>query len=148
MTSHPYLLQPIQLKQRHEMQVQALQTSTLGAGQLSLRSAFSHIIGQEGMWALWKGNGVTVLHRIPYSAINFWAYERLTELWRNHASPEHSSASLDCARRLGAGGIAGGIACAVVSLLLWLAQYAQPFSLTPFQHVIHHIDHLSSGLRS
>ncbi len=26
--------------------------------------------------ALWKGNGVTVVHRLPYSAINFFTYER------------------------------------------------------------------------
>ena len=27
--------------------------------------------------ALWKGNGVTIVHRLPYSAINFFVYERL-----------------------------------------------------------------------
>jgi solute carrier family 25 (mitochondrial phosphate transporter), member 23/24/25/41 len=44
----------------------------------SLRQAFSAIVRSEGLAALWKGNGATIVHRLPYSAINFWAYERLT----------------------------------------------------------------------
>lgn len=44
----------------------------------SLRQAFSAIVRNEGLAALWKGNGATIVHRLPYSAINFWAYERLT----------------------------------------------------------------------
>ena len=97
------------------LQVQALRAAPSGIGQLSLSSAFSHVIRQEGILALWKGNGVTVVHRIPYSAINFWAYERITELWRRHVPAEKSNASLDCARRLASGGLAGGLACAVVT---------------------------------
>ena len=31
------------------------------------------------MRALWKGNGVTVLHRLPYSSINFYAYENIMD---------------------------------------------------------------------
>ena len=37
--------------------------------------------------ALWKGNGVTIVHRLPYSAVNFWAYERATQLWLQHYPP-------------------------------------------------------------
>ena len=97
------------------LQVQGLKTVPSGIGQLSLGRAFSHVIRQEGLLALWKGNGVTVVHRIPYSAFNFWAYERITELWRQHVPPEKSNPGLDCARRLASGGLAGGLACAVVS---------------------------------
>ena len=78
------------------------------------------MVRQEGILALWKGNGVTVLHRIPYSAINFWAYERLTELYRQRMPPEKSNATIDCARRLAAGGLAGSLACAVVNPLTTL----------------------------
>ena len=99
------------------LQVQALKVAPTAAGQLSLNRAFSHIVRQEGIAALWKGNAVTVIHRLPYSAINFWAYERLTELWRQRVPPERSNATLDCARRLAAGGLAGSLACAVVSPL-------------------------------
>jgi solute carrier family 25 phosphate transporter 23/24/25/41 len=35
----------------------------------------SRIMNEEGFRAFWKGNMVTVTHRIPYSALNFYAYE-------------------------------------------------------------------------
>lgn len=33
------------------------------------------IFQEEGVMAFWKGNTVTIVHRLPYSAINFFAYE-------------------------------------------------------------------------
>ncbi len=30
---------------------------------------------REGFLSFWKGNGVSVIHRFPYSAINFWCFE-------------------------------------------------------------------------
>ena len=42
--------------------------------------AFQQVIRREGFKALWKGNGVTIVHRLPYSAVNFWAYEQATQL--------------------------------------------------------------------
>lgn len=79
-----------------------------------MRNAFAHLVRQEGLLSLWKGNGVTVVHRIPYSAINFWAYERITELWRRNLPPDQASYGQDFTRRLVAGGMAGSLACAVV----------------------------------
>jgi len=35
----------------------------------------SRIINEEGLRAFWKGNLVTIVHRLPYSSINFYAYE-------------------------------------------------------------------------
>lgn len=35
----------------------------------------SRIINEEGFRAFWKGNLVTIAHRLPYSAVNFYAYE-------------------------------------------------------------------------
>lgn len=35
----------------------------------------SRIIHEEGVRAFWKGNLVTIAHRLPYSSINFYAYE-------------------------------------------------------------------------
>jgi len=67
----------------------------------------------EGVRALWKGNGATIIHRLPYSAINFWAYERLTESWNAALPPVQGSHGMDVARRLTAGGVAGMAACAV-----------------------------------
>lgn len=35
-----------------------------------------HILNEEGFRAFWKGNLVTVVHRLPYTALNFYAYDR------------------------------------------------------------------------
>lgn len=35
----------------------------------------SRIINEEGFRAFWKGNLVTIAHRLPYSSVNFYAYE-------------------------------------------------------------------------
>ena len=37
----------------------------------------------EGVRALWKGNGVTIAHRLPYSAINFYTYENTLDFIEN-----------------------------------------------------------------
>lgn len=34
------------------------------------------IVNEEGFRAFWKGNLVTIAHRLPYTAVNFYAYER------------------------------------------------------------------------
>jgi hypothetical protein len=36
----------------------------------------SRIFREEGIEAFWKGNLVTIVHRLPYSAISFYSYER------------------------------------------------------------------------
>ena len=43
----------------------------------SLFRALSTVVKQEGFLSLWKGNGVTIVHRLPYSAVNFWTYEQV-----------------------------------------------------------------------
>ena len=35
----------------------------------------SRIVGEEGFRAFWKGNLVTIAHRLPYSSLSFYAYE-------------------------------------------------------------------------
>lgn len=35
----------------------------------------SRIASEEGFRAFWKGNLVTIAHRLPYSSVNFYAYE-------------------------------------------------------------------------
>jgi solute carrier family 25 phosphate transporter 23/24/25/41 len=34
------------------------------------------IFREEGMTAFWKGNALTIVHWLPYSSINFFAYEQ------------------------------------------------------------------------
>lgn len=43
----------------------------------------SRIIREEGVRAFWKGNLVTIAHRLPYSAVNFYAYEHYKEVSRH-----------------------------------------------------------------
>ncbi|OQS05140.1 Mitochondrial Carrier (MC) Family [Thraustotheca clavata] len=41
----------------------------------SLPQAFMKVVRNEGILSLWKGNGASVVHRFPYSAVNFFTYE-------------------------------------------------------------------------
>ena len=42
---------------------------------MTLRGGISKIVERGGMKSLWRGNMTSVLHRFPYSAINFFVYE-------------------------------------------------------------------------
>ncbi|KAJ0412619.1 hypothetical protein ATCC90586_006986 [Pythium insidiosum] len=54
----------------------------------SLVGAFRKVLSNEGFFALWKGNGASVLHRFPYSAVNFFTFElvKTSVIARNHPS--------------------------------------------------------------
>lgn len=81
---------------------------------MSLPAALRAVCAREGAASLWRGNGVTILHRLPYSAVNFWAYERLTEAWLASSPPGGGGAPhADTLRRLACGGAAGMAACAL-----------------------------------
>jgi hypothetical protein len=45
------------------------------------RQAFMKVIEREGFLSFWKGNGVSVIHRFPYSAINFVCFENFQEIF-------------------------------------------------------------------
>ena len=77
----------------------------------SVWSALRHIVRNEGFRSLWKGNGVTIIHRIPYSATNFWTYEKINEWWKERIPSQGPLAFGDVSRRLVAGGTAGMVAC-------------------------------------
>jgi hypothetical protein len=47
---------------------------------LSLDGGFRKIVERGGLLAMWRGNGTSVLHRFPYSAINFYVYENMLRL--------------------------------------------------------------------
>jgi solute carrier family 25 phosphate transporter 23/24/25/41 len=42
---------------------------------MSLSAGLRKIIDRGGFFSLWRGNATSVLHRFPYSAINFYVYE-------------------------------------------------------------------------
>jgi hypothetical protein len=86
-----------------------------------MRACVSQVVRQEGFFSLWKGNLATILHRFPYAAVNFSAFE-----WAKLRLQDHTSN--DVARRLMAGGFAGLIACTAVSAA----------SDTPYTHTHKH----------
>ncbi|KAL4451575.1 hypothetical protein ABPG75_007237 [Micractinium tetrahymenae] len=98
-------------------QVNGLQAAagggTLPSSGLGVGAALRHVVHSEGLRALWKGNAVTIVHRLPYSAANFWVYEHVNEQWKRHIPAAGPLAAGDVARRLVAGGVAGMTACAL-----------------------------------
>lgn len=55
---------------------------------MNLKGGFEKIVERGGLSSLWKGNMTSVLHRFPYSAINFFVYENtldiITGIHRSH----------------------------------------------------------------
>ena len=55
---------------------------------MNIQGGFQKIVERGGIMSLWKGNMTSVLHRFPYSAINFYVYENtldvLAGLHRSH----------------------------------------------------------------
>uniref|UniRef100_A0A7S2KTF8 Mitochondrial carrier protein n=2 Tax=Skeletonema marinoi TaxID=267567 RepID=A0A7S2KTF8_9STRA len=47
---------------------------------MTIRGGISKIVERGGVLSLWKGNGTSVLHRFPFSAINFYVYEGVMDL--------------------------------------------------------------------
>lgn len=69
---------------------------------MNIKGGFSKIIERGGFRALWKGNMTSVLHRFPYSAINFYVYENtldmLVGMQRSHREKTETAGRL--ARRI------------------------------------------------
>jgi len=47
---------------------------------MSFTGGFQKIVERGGFLSLWKGNGTSVLHRFPFSAINFYCYENMLDM--------------------------------------------------------------------
>ncbi|KAH7287143.1 hypothetical protein KP509_32G040000 [Ceratopteris richardii] len=73
-----------------------------------MREAY-RIAVEEGFTAFWKGNGVTIVHRLPYSSISFYAYEKYKKSLLHMYNMENSSENIvaGMGTRLLAGGAAG-----------------------------------------
>ncbi|KAI8464682.1 MAG: mitochondrial substrate carrier family protein B [Monoraphidium minutum] len=69
-------------------------------------AALLRVARSEGWRSLWKGNLVTIIHRIPYSSINFYTYEATSRRLAAALPP-----GSDVTRRMVAGGAAGLVAC-------------------------------------
>ncbi|KAL2934280.1 Mitochondrial substrate carrier family protein B [Bienertia sinuspersici] len=57
-------------------QVQGMHADVSALNKLSIWHEASRIVNEEGFRAFWKGNLVTVVHRLPYSSVNFYSYEQ------------------------------------------------------------------------
>jgi solute carrier family 25 phosphate transporter 23/24/25/41 len=68
--------------------------------------AFEKIIRREGILAFWRGNLTSLLHRFPYSGINFFVFEKLKGR-ATGGDDTKASPSL----RLACGAVAGSTAC-------------------------------------
>lgn len=58
------------------LQVQGMHTDVSALKKASIWHEASRIVNEEGFKAFWKGNLVMIAHRLPYSAVSFYAYER------------------------------------------------------------------------
>lgn len=73
---------------------------------LNISQLTNLIIREEGFLSLWKGNFTSVLHRFPYSAINFSVYERSKDLLKRvYQSDETMGIRFAC------GALGGASAC-------------------------------------
>lgn len=88
--------------------------AALPSQRLGVAAALRHVAQRDGLRALWRGNGVTIIHRLPYSSCNFWIYEQANELWKTYIPAQGPWALGDVARRFFSGGVAGITACSLV----------------------------------
>lgn len=60
----------------------------------------SRIVSEEGVRAFWKGNLVTIAHRLPYSSISFYAYERYKKVSTDHLTAKLIKKQENCCARM------------------------------------------------
>ncbi|URE35548.1 Mitochondrial substrate carrier family protein [Musa troglodytarum] len=96
-------------------QVQGMHSDVATLRKASILHEASRIVHEEGFRAFWKGNLVTIAHRLPYSSISFYAYERYKNLLQliPGLDRHRDSVSADVCVRLFGGGLAGITAASV-----------------------------------
>ena len=88
--------------------------SVVAKQDLGIVKSLRHIVNTEGVRALWKGNGVTIVHRLPYSAINFYTYENTLDFIENEVEGRWNVKEYqawEVTKRLAAGAFAGCFSC-------------------------------------
>ncbi|KAM1159598.1 hypothetical protein ACFX2I_032666 [Malus domestica] len=89
-------------------QVQGMHSDISALSKASIWHEASRIINEEGFKAFWRGNLVTIAHRLPYSAVSFYAYERYKTLLHSLGGENfRGNASTDMCVHFLAGGMAG-----------------------------------------
>ncbi|KAJ0246906.1 Mitochondrial substrate carrier family protein [Hirschfeldia incana] len=89
-------------------QVQGMHTNAAALKKPSILHEASRILNEEGLKAFWKGNLVTIAHRLPYSSVNFYTYEHYKKLLYMVTGMENQrSISSNVFVHFVAGGLAG-----------------------------------------
>ncbi|XP_055831348.1 uncharacterized protein LOC129900408 isoform X1 [Solanum dulcamara] len=96
-------------------QLQGMHTDAASLKKASIWQEASRIVREEGFRAFWKGNLVTIAHRLPYSSISFYAFERYTNVLQLILGVESQGENItaDLCIRLVGGGLAGITAASV-----------------------------------
>ncbi|KAK8512326.1 hypothetical protein V6N13_097021 [Hibiscus sabdariffa] len=90
-------------------QVQGMHSDVSALNKACIWREASRIINEEGFRAFWKGNLVTIAHRLPYTAVNFYAYERYKSFLQSNLCLESQKgrAYADIGVHFVGGGLAG-----------------------------------------
>ncbi|GMH23062.1 hypothetical protein Nepgr_024905 [Nepenthes gracilis] len=90
-------------------QVQGMYADIPALSKTSMWHEALRIINEEGFKAFWKGNLVTIVHRLPYSSVNFYAYERYKKFLQSvlFLGSNEKNASKDMGIHFVSGGMAG-----------------------------------------
>ncbi|KAK1298316.1 Mitochondrial adenine nucleotide transporter ADNT1 [Acorus calamus] len=96
-------------------QVKGMHSDVATLSKTTLWREASRIVCEEGFRAFWKGNLVTIAHRLPYSSISFYAYERYKTLLQSVPllDRHRDDVSADVCVRLIGGGFSGITAAAM-----------------------------------
>ncbi|KAJ6798663.1 mitochondrial substrate carrier family protein B-like isoform X1 [Iris pallida] len=96
-------------------QVQGMHSDVATLRKASMWREASRIVCEEGVRAFWKGNLVTIAHRLPYSSISFFAYEHYKNLLQLVPGLDRHKdyVSADICLRLLGGGLAGITAASI-----------------------------------
>ncbi|KAK9920571.1 hypothetical protein M0R45_029124 [Rubus argutus] len=74
-------------------QVQGMHSDVSALSKASIWREASRIANEEGFRAFWRGNLVTIAHRLPYSSVSFYAYERYKKLLHSTIGEDLRAAS-------------------------------------------------------
>ncbi|KAG6637041.1 hypothetical protein CIPAW_11G153100 [Carya illinoinensis] len=72
----------------------------------------ARIVGEEGFRVFWKGNLITIAHLLPYSSINFYAFDHYKKMISELES-RRENMGVDICVHFVAGGLAGITAASV-----------------------------------
>ncbi|CAN1135113.1 Mitochondrial substrate carrier family protein B [Linum perenne] len=90
-------------------QIHGMHSDVAALSRPSISREACRIFNEEGFRAFWRGNLVTIAHRVPYSAVNFYAYEQYKSYLQSFFGLERQggNSTADVAVRFVGGGLAG-----------------------------------------